>query len=142
MAGDGGDAGPGDQAGQGGEAEAFGRQNRWPEDRISRLILHPETKTFTTMGFRMLRPLFPLGDVYLSAGAAALELDPAVIDRLLNRHHCGDWGDLGEDDKRANDLDLKEGGRLLSRYDTEAGSFYVITEWDRSMTTLMLREEY
>jgi hypothetical protein len=107
------------------------------------LILNPETKTFTKMGFRILRPLFPLGDVYLSAGAAALELDPAVIDRLLNRHHCGDWGDLGEDDKRANDLDLKEGGRLLwSRYDTEAGSFYVITEWDRSMTTLMLREEY
>ena len=104
--------------------------------------LNPETKTFTKMGFRILRPLFPLGDVYLSAGAAALALDPAVIDRLLNRHHSGDWGDLGEDDKRANDLDLKEGGRLLSRYDIEAGSFYVITEWDRSMTTLMLREEY
>jgi hypothetical protein len=34
------------------------------------------------------------------------------------------------------------GGRLLSRYDIEAGSFYVITEWDRSMTTVMLREEY
>ncbi len=37
------------------------------------------------MGFRILRPLFPLGDVYLSAGAAAFELDPAVIDRLLTR---------------------------------------------------------
>ena len=63
--------------------------------------------------------------------AAALELGPAVIDGLLNRHHCGDCGDLGEDDKWANDLDLKEGGRLLSRYDIEAGSFYVITEWGR-----------
>ena len=61
---------------------------------------------------------------------------------MLNRHHCGDWGNLGEDDKRANDLDLKDGGRLLSRYDIAAGSFYVITEWDRSVTTLMLREEY
>ncbi len=49
------------------------------------MILHPETKTFTKMGFRILRPLFPLGDVYLSAGAAAFELDPAVIDRLLTR---------------------------------------------------------
>jgi hypothetical protein len=86
--------------------------------------------------------LFPLGDSYLSDGAAALALDPAEIDRLLNRHHSGDWGYLGEDDKRANDLDLKEGGRLLSRYDIEAGSFYVITEWDRSVTTVMLREEY
>jgi hypothetical protein len=106
------------------------------------LILNPKTKTFTTMGFRILRPLFPLGDVYLSAGAASLELDPAVIDRLLIRHHCGDWGDLDSEDKLANDRDLKDGGRLLSRYDIEAGSFYVITEWDWSMTTLMLREEY
>jgi hypothetical protein len=106
------------------------------------LILNPETKTFTKMGFRILRTLFPLGDVYLSAGAAALALDPAEIDWLLNRHHSGDWGNLGEDDKRANDLDRKEGGRLLSRYNIEAESFYVITEWDRSMTKLMLREEY
>lgn len=81
--------------------------------------LNPETKTFTKMGFRILRPLFPLGDVYLSAGAAALALDPAEIDRLLNRHHCGDWGDLDSEDKRANDHDLKDGERLLSRYDIE-----------------------
>jgi hypothetical protein len=54
----------------------------------------------------------------------------------------GVWGDLAEDDNRTNDLDRKEGGRLLSRNDTEGGSFYVITEWDRSMPTLMLREEY
>lgn len=94
------------------------------------------------MGFRILRPLFPLGDVYHSAGVAALALDPAEIDRLLNRHHCGDWGDLDTEDKRANDRDVNDGGRLLSRYDIEAGSFYVITEWDRSMTTLMLRDEY
>jgi hypothetical protein len=77
--------------------------------------------------------------VYLSAGAAALELDHADIDRFLNCHHCGD---LGEDDNWANDPNLEEGGRLLSRSDTEAGSFYLITEWDRSMTTVMLREEY
>jgi hypothetical protein len=106
------------------------------------LILNPETTTFTKMGFRILRPMFPLGDVYLSAGTAAMALDPAVIDRMLNRHHCGDWGDLGEDDKRPNDLDLKEGGRLLSRKDLEVGSFYVITESNRSTATVMLREEY
>jgi len=94
------------------------------------------------MGYRIPKPLFPLRQVYLTAGVAALGLDPEEIFRLLNRHRCGDWGDLGEDDKRANDLDLKEGGRLLSRYDLEAGSFYVITEWDRSATTVMLREEY
>lgn len=94
------------------------------------------------MGFRVLRPLFPLGDLYLSAGAASLELDRDIIDRMLHRHHCGDWGDLGDDDKRANDRDLKLGERLLSRYDREAGPLYVITERDRSMTTVLLRSEY
>jgi len=94
------------------------------------------------MAYRILKPLFPLGRVCMTAGVAALELDPEEIFRLVRRHHCGDWGDLADDDKRANDLDLKEGGRLLSRYDTGAGSFYVITEWDRSVTTVMLREEY
>lgn len=68
------------------------------------------------MGFRILRTQGPLGGVYLSAGAAALVLDPAEIDRLLNCQHCGDCGDLVEDDKRVNDLGMKEGGRLLSRY--------------------------
>jgi len=94
------------------------------------------------MGYRILKPLFPLGKVCLAAGVAALDLDPEEILRLVHRHHCGDWGDLDDEDKAANDRDLREGGRLLSRYDIEAGSFYVITEWDRSVTTVMLMEEY
>jgi hypothetical protein len=61
---------------------------------------------------------------------------------ILRRLQCGDWGDLDADDKQANDLDLKQGGRLLSRYDIEDESFYVITEWDREVTTVMLRGEY
>lgn len=52
------------------------------------------------------------------------------------------WGDLGDEDKAANDRDSREGGRLMSRYDTGAGSSYVLTEWDRSATTVMLREDY
>ncbi|MGD9746613.1 MAG: hypothetical protein AB7I98_03040 [Verrucomicrobiales bacterium] len=73
---------------------------------------------------------------------AALEIDPDEIAWLLHRHQCGDWGDLDDEDKQANDRNLINGGRLLSRYDIEAGSFYVITEWDRSVTTVILREEY
>ena len=94
------------------------------------------------MGYHILKPLFPLGDVYLTAGVAALELDPEDIARLLHRHQCGDWGDLDDEDKQANDRDLKCGERLLSRYDTEAGPLYVITERDRSTTTVLLRSEY
>ena len=94
------------------------------------------------MGYRILKPLFPLGSVYLTAGVAALELEPDKIVRLLHRHQCGDWGDLDDEDKLANDRDLKCGERLLSRYDTEAGPLYVITERNRSMTTVFLRNEY
>ena len=94
------------------------------------------------MAYRILKPLFPLGQVCMTAGVAALGLDAEEIIRLVRRHHCGDWGDLDDEDKAANDRDIKEGGQLLSRYDTAAGSFYVITEWDRSVTTVMLREEY
>jgi|GEM_PF-2342813 len=75
------------------------------------------------MGCRILEPLFPLGDVYLTAGVAALELDPDEIGRLLHRHQCGDWGDLDEEDKAANDLDLREGGRLLSPLRNRRGKF-------------------
>lgn len=67
------------------------------------------------MGYRILKPLFPLGNVYLTAGVAALELEPDKIVRLLHRHQCGDWGDLDDEDKLANDRDLKCGERLLSR---------------------------
>jgi len=79
----------------------------------------------------------------MTAGVAPLELEPDEIARLLlHRHQCGDWGDLDHEDKQANDRDLKLGERLLSRYDTEAGPLYVITERDRSMTTVLVRSDY
>ena len=60
---------------------------------------------------------------------------------LLARHRAGDWGDLGAADTRANDEALAEGGRLLSAYQT-AGKVWVITEWDRSATTVLLPADY
>src|SRR5690606_6242905 len=59
------------------------------------------------------------------------------LHRILHRHHCGDWGDLGEGDKRANEAALEGDERILSRYDLECGSFYIITEANRSVTTVM-----
>jgi hypothetical protein len=50
----------------------------------------------------------------------ALELDPDHIALFLHRHQCGDWGDLDDEDKQANERDLKTGERLLSRYYTNA----------------------
>lgn len=62
---------------------------------------------------------------------------------LLNRHQTGDWGDLSSSDKKANDLAAENGGeRIISSYATEFGKVWVITEADRSVTTVLLPEEY
>lgn len=66
------------------------------------------------------------------------------IGKCLGRHQRADWGDLDEEDKEANDLSLKDNGRLLSCYyiSDECVKIYIITEWDRSHTTILLPEEY
>jgi len=93
------------------------------------------------MPYRLMEPRFPLGEVYASAGVAT-RLVEEDLHRILHRHHCGDWGDLGDGDKQANEGALRSDERILSRYDLECGSFYIITEADRSMTTVMGVEEY
>ena len=93
------------------------------------------------MPYEIMQPRFPVGMTYATPGALALEVD---LTRYLHRHHCGDWGDeLCAEDKAANEQALKDGSRLLSCYRTPAGDrLYIITEWDRSVTTIMLPSEY
>ncbi len=90
------------------------------------------------------KPLFPLGQVVATPGAlTALEeagQDPA---EFLIRHVIGDWGNLDEHDRNENELGLQKGLRLLSAYQTNKGvRIWVITEWDRSATTILLPREY
>ena len=89
-------------------------------------------------------PLFPAGRLVATPGALAL-LERANKSPLefLSRHLRGDWGDLCQEDKTENELSLKFGFRLLSSYPvTEAEKLWIITEADRSVTTLLLPEEY
>lgn len=59
------------------------------------------------------------------------------------RHMAGDWGDVSDDDRVLNELALLEGDRLFSAYTKEElPKLWVITEWDRSVTTALLPEEY
>ena len=85
---------------------------------------------------------FPLGRVVITRNA--LETIPAAdVSRALHRHASGDWGDLCEDDRQENELSLKEGYRLLSAYHAADGSkFWIITEADRSVTTVLLPDDY
>lgn len=63
--------------------------------------------------------------------------------RLLGRHQSGDWGDLSAEDIKENEFSVKEGFRLLSAYKLETGvKVWVITEADRSVTTILLPSEY
>ncbi|BAM05377.1 hypothetical protein [Phycisphaera mikurensis] len=61
---------------------------------------------------------------------------------LLRRHLRGDIGLLCPNDAEANRLAVKHGGRVLSRFDTPHGEVYVITEADRSSTTILFPDEY
>jgi hypothetical protein len=93
------------------------------------------------MGYGILNPKFPLGQVVATPAVISLGID---LFPYLRRHHCGDWGDaLGEEDREANDAALTDGSRILSCYQVGGGRrIYIITEWDRSLTTVLLPEEY
>ena len=87
--------------------------------------------------------LFQLGAVVATPGALqwceAHKVNPLS---LIGRHIRGDWGDLGADDISANVDALAYDGRVLSSYLISGTKVYVITEWDRSATTLLLASEY
>lgn len=88
--------------------------------------------------------LFNSGRVCVTPNAQMLLGYPNPgIGELLDRHLSGDWGDLDGEDKKANKLALKEGLRLLSAYTLSSGTkIWIITEADRSVTTILLPEEY
>ena len=89
-------------------------------------------------------PLFPLGETVATPSAlAALDLAGIAPEALLARHERGDWGDLSGHDRQMNGQALSSGGRLLSAYvlpnDTRV---WIVTEADRSVTTLLLPDDY
>lgn len=101
------------------------------------------------MAFAVLTPVsqtrFASGQVVMTIGVDALvrqgQLNPAPY---LRRHLGGDWGDLDESDRRQNDAALRTGeDRLFSSYQVAPDlTLWIITEWDRSVTTLLLPSEY
>ena len=96
------------------------------------------------------RPRFALGQIVATPGALEAARDHAVdVVALVQRHQSGDWGAVCADDARANDRALVAGARVLSAYDLPSsggratgGRLWVITEADRSATTVLLPSEY
>lgn len=85
---------------------------------------------------------FPLGRIVATPTALNSVPNDEIL-RAIQRHHAGDWGDVCPEDRGSNDQSLLDGSRLLSAYHTTAGvKFWIITEWDRSATTILLPEDY
>lgn len=91
---------------------------------------------------------FALGQILVTSGVNELGLKNSKFEKFvgesLNRHvHC-DWGDLCDEDKEMNDSALKNGDdRIFSSYTSEDGTkIWIITEWDRSATTILFPDEY
>ncbi len=115
------------------------------------LVVPKDAKTFWLKFRRKLETLneqssvlFPLGEIYLTIGAReALEESNQTPNEFLAKHQSGNYGDICKDDWEENDLSLKEGFRILSSYKTSKDvKLWLITEADRSATTLLLPEEY
>lgn len=88
--------------------------------------------------------MFEMGYLVMTPGAdETLRRAQQVAPEFLLRHKHGDWGELPEEDIRENEWSLENGARLFSAYQTRTEEkLWVITEGDRSATTLLLPEEY
>jgi hypothetical protein len=90
----------------------------------------------------MTAPL-PLGRVVATPGALnLLRKSGGLPFDYLARHATGDWGELCAFDRRQNEIALRDGYRVFSSYDVPTGRVWIITEADRSITTILLPEEY
>ena len=87
---------------------------------------------------------FSLGSVVVTPGALeAMQESGQTPDFFLDRHVSGDWGQVDAEDWQLNDQALLDGTRILSAYTTLKGrKLWIITEWDRSSTTILLPEDY
>ena len=85
---------------------------------------------------------FPLGHMVITPNALS-NLHLADVRKALDRHVVGDWGDICDEDKAINEQSLTQGGRLMSTFtDSRGTAFWIITEADRSATTVLLPEDY
>ena len=84
---------------------------------------------------------FALGRLYTTPGVQE-RIPNVTVAQSLVRHLAGDWGDLDAEDVAENETSLKHGFRLLSAYHAEGVKFWIITEADRSVTTVLLPNEY
>ncbi len=86
--------------------------------------------------------LFALGQIVITRNAHEI-LTSRDANEALIRHLEGDWGQVCESDRQLNDSAVQQGGRIMSEYRSGSGvRFWIITEHDRSVTTILLPSDY
>ena len=86
--------------------------------------------------------LFALGQIVITRHAQNV-LSNRDLNEALIRHLEGDWGQVRESDRQLNDSAIQDGGRIMSEYCSGNGvRFWIITEYDRSVTTILLPSDY
>ena len=98
----------------------------------------------------MTQPKFPMGQVVITAIAMSTineahgeKRGKQLVQQVLARHNAGDWGEMDAEDVESNNRGLQDGDRLFSSYEKEfVFKVWVITEHDRSYTTVMLPTDY
>lgn len=89
------------------------------------------------------KPLFSLGQVVATPQCLELlEKHGKTPSEFIQRHVSGDWGEVDQEDWQANDLAVQDGSRILSAYEVGDERVWCITEWDRSVTTLLISWQY
>lgn len=90
--------------------------------------------------------VFNLGKLVATRGVAyEMQQDSnfeKFVRKSFSRHASGDWGDICEEDKASNDYALEHGERIFSAYENENTKIWIITEYDRSVTTILFPDEY
>ena len=122
-------------------AESSSESVGTPSESAASQSTTPETSPLPAR----LPPLFDLGQIVATPGALEALRDALVEpEDLFNRHQRGDWGDLCAEDREVNRKALFFGDRLLSSYTLpDSGeTIWILTEWDRSVTTMLLPKEY
>ena len=127
------------------ESASTPSENVIAESEGSQSTASQSTAPETSPLLARLPPLFDLGQIVATPGALEALRDAMVEpEELFNRHQRGDWGDLCAEDREVNRKALFFGDRLLSSYalpDT-GETVWILTEWDRSVTTMLLPKEY
>ena len=88
------------------------------------------------------KPLFQIGQLMMTQGVAALDLEVGALKQLVQRHATGDFGTVCAEDRQENLYSVNNDLRVISAYEIEGTRIWIITEADRTSTTILFPEEY